>query len=505
MIKQSTVLMATPIALQASEKGIDLSERVGDIIAGLNDTTANINGFTEDNIAVDLPEYTALVPEHTETIEAVTDIIADKIRSSLQVISKYVKPTLKEVEREMANELNPNNVAESIFSYLQINMFNIEPTFFNSQFYPTAPAPSFNNVNSIRVSDLLQGSWPTMTASDLAELIAVPVPELQAYLSSPEEIKAVYDTIFVSKSWYPIFNYRAMDNGIANINNGENYNFANFRAMVIASMLVNKLDASEEPIPGIVGVGLDDYRTSLRVTRDLLTTMLYRFKGIWNTKAAAGIIVLDEDVKYAPADYGNAAGLNTIMGTIGIGYNNAVLDMFADGDMLSLSEFVVGMLFAKFKGIAIKDIISDKDVVVASYNEYTSEVRTRLTLNKIAIASKAMTRVLERLYANEEFKPVIDTMEQDVHPTQRVLQRIRKHIDLDLFFSNTVTLDAVVRGENSLMNTPLAALLAGALDCPIAQEILELNARAEPGPIEHQRKVLSHSIDTVILRRLVKG
>lgn len=505
MIKQSTVLMATPIALLATEKGLNLHEMAGDVIKGLDETTAKSGGYTEDNIATELPEYTALVPDHTDVMEAATDIIADKIRSSLQVISKYIKPTLKEVENKLRSELDPANVAETIFGYLQMEMVNIEPAFLNSQYYPSVVPANFANVNAVRLTDLLQGAWPTMTAMDLKELIDVPVTELAPFLANPQAIKDVYDTLFLEKGFWSIFDVRSIKDGVANIMVPENYAFSNFKTLVIGSLIVNKLAQMDDPIDGITGVSLDDYRTSLAVTRDLFNTMLVRFKSIWESKAAAGVVILGNEVQYKVADYGNMNGRETLMGKLSIGYNNAVLEMFADGDHLSLSEFAVGYVYAQKRGIRITDIITDKDKVIDAYTEYCNDVRANLALIKSKLGAKALSLTLEALYANDAYKPVIDTMEQDVHPTQRVLSRISQNFDLELFFSNYSTLDAVVKGENTLMNTTLAPALARAFDCPIAEEILTLNAAAEPGPIEHQRKVLSMSIDTVILNRLVKG
>lgn len=505
MIKQSTVLMATPIAILAADKGIDLTEKVGDLITGLNETTANINGFTESNIAVDLPEYTALVGEHTETLEAATDIIADKIRSSLEVISKYIKPTLKAVEEEMKHKLDPANVAETIFGYLQVEMVNIEPEFLRSQFFPAAVPPTFVNVPSIRLSDLLKGNWPRVEGEVLQEMISLPLPELQTFLADPEEIRKVYETLFVEKGFWSIFSSSAINNGVANIQNNGNYQFSNFRTLVIGSLLVNKLASQDDPIDGLTGVSLDEYRVSMIMTRDLFSTMLLRFKQIWESKAAAGVVILGDNVMYKVSDYGNMTGRETLMGHLSIGYNNAVLDMFADAEEMSLSEFAVGVVYAQKRGRRITDIITDKAIVVDAYKEYCRDVSTAMTGVKSKIAARAFSIVMEGLYSKEDYKPVIDTMEDTVAPNQRVLSRIRKHIDLELFFSNTSTLDSVVLGENSLMNTPLSYVMARVFDCPIAEEILLLNSRAEPGPIEHQRKVLSSSIDTVILNRLVKG
>lgn len=504
MITQQTVLMATPIALLATEKGIDLHENVSDVIKGLNECTANIRGFTEDNIAVDLPDYTAKVAEHTLVLEEATDIIAERIRSALGLISKTVKPILKEVEGKLRSEIDPGNVADTIFSYLDVEMVNIEPSFLNSPYYPSAMPQNFIDVPTIKLDHLIKGVYPSMTGDELVDLIAVGVEDLQGFFSNPEEIKRVYDTFFVEKNWYELFDGGAISQGSADLGNYANYAFKAFRPLVIGSLLLNKLVAMDEPLDGVTGVGLDDYRTSLRVTRDLFNAMLYKFKQVWETRAAAGVVIIDDGVRVAAADWGNLVGENVLTGKLLVGYNNAVLEMFADKEEMSLSEFAAGYVFAKTRDYVVKDIITDKETVCDAWKEYCGDMRAALTIRKNKIAKRILCQVLEGLYAKEEYKPFIDIIDENVHPSQRILGRVQQHVELDLFFANIPMLDAIIREENSLMNTILASVLAGAFDSPIAEEILLINASIPAGTLIQQRKHLARSIDQVILNRLIK-
>lgn len=503
MISQSTVLMATPIALLATERGIDLHDKVGPIVQGLNECTVSIRGFTEDNIAIDLPDYTKTVGEHTEVLEETTTIIADQIRSSLEMISQTVKPILKDVEYRLRSEIDPGNVADTIFDYLNVEMINIEPSFLSSAFYPNQLPPSFVGVNAIKLADLIQGSYPSMTGEELVDLIAVNVDELRGFFSNPSEVKDVYDTIFVEKNWFELFNASTVRNGSVDITDYANYAFKSFRPLVIGSLLLNRLVAQEDPLEGVTGVGLSEYRVSLLVARDLFNAMLYKFKQIWESRAAAGMVIIADGVRFELADSGNLVGKEVLGGKLLVGYNNAVLQMFAAAEEMSLSEFAIGYAFAQQRGYKVKDIITDKETVVNAWKEYSGDMRTALVLQKSAIAKRVFIQVLEGLSAKEEFLPFIETIDSDVHLSQRILQRVQQKVDLGLFFENIPMLDAVIREENSLMNTVLGAILADTFECPIAQEILLINAANPAGTLEQQRKALSHAIDQVIINRLI--
>jgi hypothetical protein len=503
MINQSTVLMATPIAQLATEKGIDLNDKASDIIKGLNDTTSNIVSFTEENIATELPEYTELVPEHTNALEMSSDKVAATIRGAMEVISKQVKPLLVKVEEGIRRQLSSDTAVERIMSCVDIEMINIEPSFLNSPFYPSSPAATFEDIDSVRLADLLKGSYPQLTGIELLEMIAVDVDDLSQFFGNPTEVKQVYDGLFVSKDFYTIFNHNSISNGVARINDQDNFRFDAFRTLVIGTLMLNKFVSMDEPLSGVTNVSLNDYRTSLIVTRDLFRTMLFRFKQVWDTRAAAGLVILGNNVKPVSQPADNLGGHALLTGKLTVGYNNAVLTMFADSDQLSLSEYAVGFIFAKIRGYNVRDIITDKEIIVKAWNEYCNDINTATILNRSALSVREFSRVMDSAYADEKYTATIDAMVDDTPPQIRLLARMQNKIDLSQFFNNSQMLNDIIDGKNSLMNTALAAMLSDCFDCPIASEILQLNAMTPAASIEQQRKVLACSIDKVIIRRLL--
>lgn len=505
MIKQQTVLMATPLAIMATEKGLNLHEMSSDIIKGLNETTASIVSFTEDNIATELPDYTSVVPNHTDVMEATSTIVADTIRGSLNTISKLIKPILVETEKRLKDAISANSAVEAILNNIDLEMINIEPSFLNSFFYPKEPAASFRGIESIRLSDLLQGSYPQLSGAELVELISLDVPDLQPFFSNPSEVEAVYNTLFIDKYFYTIFSPDTVNKGIAQIASPLNYRFSSFRTLVIGTLILNKLTAMDDPIDGVTGISLDEYRTSLRVTRDLFTTMLWHFKNIWEQRATAGIIIIDNKLEYTPLKDDITGSLPMVKGPLTIGYNNAILEMFADSDQLSLSEYVMGFIYAKFRNYQVKDIITDKDVVVSAWCEYQNDVNAALVVNKGTIARRIFIQVMESLAGKEEYVPALEIMEDNLPLAQRALARVNQHIDLTAFFNNISLLNAIVLGNNSLMNTYLAVVLADVFDSPIAHEILTIAAKTPAATKEQQRKALAHAIDQVIVKRLLKS
>lgn len=494
--------MMTPLAMNAK---VDLTDKRQDVIKGLDGVSGGLIDYTLDNIAVELPEATEGDGEHTLILGETTNIIANHIRAALNIISKQIKPITKEIETNIINCVNGNSTVETIFNMVNVRMVNIEPSFFNSTFYPKAYPNSFNGINEVKATDLLKGSYPSLSGQELLELIYADVEELQGFFENQDQIKNIYETIFVEKGWYSLFDGSSISEGVIKISNPENYSFDNFQAMVISCLITNRLVAMDDPLPGVTGVSLDDYRGSLYIARDMFTAMLVRFKELWAVRAAAGVVIIDNKAKYGKIDHGTLAGHEVITGSVTVGYNNAVLNMFAGAEDMSLSEFAIGYIYAKVLGIHIKDIITDRDAVSDAWKNYCTHVTSISSASKCELAENAARSALIAVGNNPAYEDILAAMPEDVGVTQKLLNRVTNRIDLKTLFSNQDFVNAIANKEVSLMGTALGSVLAAAFDCPIAEEILIENSRSKPGSLEHQRKMLSKAITKLIVKRLLVG
>lgn len=503
MIPQSTILVVTPIAMEADQKGTVLSEGSSDIIKGLNDTTASLGGFTPDNIATELPDYTKLVPEHTEVMDMVSTKLAEIIRSSLYVISKYVKPILKEADREIARNLNVQNVVDLSFDYLNVKMVNMEPDFLNSPFCPTELPNTLKETSKVALNELLKGNWADdKTGEELIDLIRVDSAVLYTFFESPDEVLEVYRRIFVNKAWHDFFSSTSIQNGVVDVMHQDSYHIGKFRAIVIANLLVNKLCAMEDPMEGVTGVSLVDYRGSLAMTRDILSGSLVRFRNIWLSQAASGIVIVDGDVKYTEANWGLLNGTKLLAGNVTVGYNNKVLGLFSEASSYSLSEYVLGYLYAKERGYRVKDIMTDANVIEDALREYQQDLTTRLYDNLQKVSKESFITAIKRMEMHENFEGIVNTMDESVPKGVRIISKLQEAMNLNDFFGNPMMIEDICKGKSSLLQTGIAKELCLVFGSEIAAEILLENAKGAPGPVEHQRKVLTGAIIKAIIKRI---
>lgn len=504
MISQTSVLVAAPIAAAATARGIDVADVVGPIVAGLNDTTAALGGFDMDNIAVDLPDYTGTVSEHTDVLEPVTTKLADVIRGAMYTISHYIKPLLTLADQRLRSRVSGQDILDTVFNYMNVVQVNLEPEFLKSPFCPAEIPASLINVNGVKLKDMLRGQFPAMTGEQLRDMIYLDIPVLETFFADPKEIESVYNCLFVEKNWYELYNGRAIDQGVLNPISPENVlDFRKFRPLVITNLIINYLANQDVPLEGVTGVSLNDYRLGLEMTRDALAGTLSIFRNTWLTKASAGLVVIDNQVKYEDVDYGQAAGGKVMTGTVSVGYNSAALEMFANDMDVSISELVVGMVFGKFRGVTFGDVLTDYEAIRAAANEYMNQLEIRLNENIVTIARDSLRDAFAELSVSEKFEALVDALDSEITPSLRIWNMLSERLDMGSFL-HTGTLTAIARGESSFLQTGAAIELARIFKSDIAVEILITNNMAEPGPVEHQRKVLFNALTAAIVKRLLK-
>lgn len=505
MINQSTILISTPLALDLDKEGVDLSERVGDIITGLNDTTANLTGFTLDNIAVDLPDYTKNVLDHTDTIEVVTDKLADIIRGALYTISKYTKPILTQADQIIRANIRSNSAADLAFEYLRSQQVDLEPDFLASAFVPNEYPGVFAEVTKVNIEKLFQGNWPAANDDDeIFNYIRVDSSLISPFLEDRKEIRRVYEELFVNKNWWIIFDARTGQGGLIDVDIREHYlNFNKYRSLVIANLIINKLAADDSPYPGVTGVSLADYRYNVKMAKDLMGAALYRFKTIWAEKAAAGIVILDNNVTYGVADWGPLEGKQVLQGSMSIGYNRRALEMIAENDEASIVESAVGFIYAKQRGYNVRDIITDSQVVQDSLREYYTDLELAVNANLSKVAINALSQACKEVGSTEAWEPILASIDNEGHKGDKIFNALNNSVALSNFFYNTSLVSRVSRHEDSLMNSVLSVELCKLFGSEIAAEILTKNLNAGIGSKEEQRKLLAGALRSVLIKRLI--
>jgi hypothetical protein len=195
-------------------------------------------------------------------------------------------------------------------------------------------------------------------------------------------------------------------------------------------------------------------------------------------------------------------GTKLLTGSVTVGYNNKVLNLFSEASSYSLSEYVLGYLYAKERGYRIKDIMTDANVIEAGFNEYQQDLRTRLYDNLQKVSKESFIAAVKRMEMHENFEGIVNTMDESVPKGVRILSKLQEAMNLNDFFGNPMMIEDICKGKSSLLQTGIAKELCLVFGSEIAAEILLENAKGEPGPVEHQRKVLTGAIIKAIIKRI---
>lgn len=501
MLTQDAIIIATPIGLATNQ---DLHERVGPVIQGLNYAVGSLASYDVDKLAVEVPEYTDLVKEHTMYADVSTTQIAGAIRQAYGIISKHVKPICNAIDRAFQSESVGQLAADTVLNWLSVTMYNIEPSFFSSIYYPTKIPATMEGITSIRFEDFLRGSWPELTGKDIYDLIYVDVPEINDLVSDTDELKTIYDAIFIRRDAGTIFNYgdHNFELGTVNLATGGSVN--NFRALMVTYLILCRLATQDDPLAGFTGSTLDEYRSTVVLSRDFLTKALINFKLVWEDRARAGLVVDYSGTKFGELNERNdpyshwVKGMSVLTGQVRVGYSRSVLEMFALNDKLSLSEYVTGMCLCYHKGIQIKDAVTDAETIINEYRTYIDSVFIAMRNQFGSIARGIATReIMEAYKRDEEFKMLVNAACEDKTTAVDPIAIISKHINFEDFFTYYTGF-----ANRSLMETGFGVAICKLLGSSIAAEIIEGMSGITSKDIGEYRTRLSEAAAKMIIKRL---
>lgn len=501
MLTQDAIIIATPIGLATNK---DLHEAVGPVIQGLNYAVGNLASYDVDKLAVDVPDYTNLVTEHTLFADTATTQIAGAIRQAYGIISKHVKPICSAIDRAFQSESVSQLAADTIFAWLNVSMYNIEPSFFSSIYYPSKIPATMEGITSIRFEDFLRGAWPELTGKEIYDLVYADVPEIIDLICDTDELKTIYDAIFIRRDAGTIFNYADHNFELGTVNLATGGSVNNFRALMVTYLILCRLATQDDPLAGFSGSTLDEYRSTVILSRDFLTKALINFKTVWEDRARAGLVIDYSGTKYGELSERNdpyshwVKGMPVLTGQVRVGYSRSVLEMFALNDKLSLSDFVAGMCLCYHKGIQIKDVVTDAERITNEYQNYVDAVFIAMRNQFGSIARGIATREITEAYKNnEEFKMLVDAACEDKSIAVDPIAIISKHIALEDFF-------IYYTGYNnrSLMETDFGVAICKLLGSGIAAEIIEGMAGITSKDIGEYRTRLSEAAAKMIIKRL---
>ena len=506
MIKQETILTATPIALERVPQSFRLYDKVNPLIQGLSSTALSIEGYSLDDIAVKLPKNTEGDSEHTQLINASIDRISPIIRQSLSVISQYVIPTCDILENALKNCDNRNRLIDKIFRSFHVYPKVLDRNLLSSIAFDLEPDNGLlNGVLFTPVADLEHDKIdvPNLKANAIRELVkeSLTYSELAEVFNNDDDVEEAFLTLFKNKYW--LYNGQNKDIDVRTID----IDVSKLNKLIILNVLLYKLDAQETPLEDLTGISLEQYRRHIATLKRFVKTLMVMTKRKLQGFLDQGITIFKSDVKFEVMDneYSPFKKTKVLRGDVGVFISKEMADYFNASEQYNVTEIILGLeLINKGFGTSSKasNIIDRFPDLIQTVHQYYTVLGSAMNTNIRIEAGNVIRETIVELAKGPIWKEYLDSLEGN-NNTNKLEKMLAGDTGYNELLTSPHFISKICEGTVRVANTIIAPRLANGLGAPIAAEILTNNLTEECGCEEKQRKLLASSIAKVVIEKLM--
>lgn len=504
MISTEQVLTATPVVLEKLSGEVNLAKRANPIVHGLNQSTAKwLEKYTLSNIATDLPKHTAGVDsEHSELLALTTNRISESIRASLRAIRERVIPSCDAIEHNIIKMGNLSNIYDLIFNKLYLKFHFISQTLFDSHLFPqTVPEQYRDGVGFTTANITELGTWPQKSYEEIKALLqsATHYPEFYDALNDRDSVLAAWNSLGRPVDWLKTFNDVVTPAAIG-------VKFTDLNKLIALTLMVNRFATDDDPMVGVTGVSLSDYRAKLLNTKRFLEAVLFHFKRRYQIGLANGLSVDQSDVKYEKCVDDRSPFFNAYVanGGVEILYTESLSDFFANSDEFSLSTVVLGMVVStqRKRRPPCETLLDNLKFYTEVATQYANELRQIVSENGKIATAKAVKEAIHQLAHSELWKPLLQAHGQNL--AWELEKRLTEAGGIVDTLMRPTVYQRIQAGELRVANTAVAVVFAKVSGYPIAASILAKNINSTAVLSEQQqRKLLAKSLTHYIVSTLL--
>lgn len=503
MIKQETVLTATSIVLERVDNSVSISDSCGPLIHGLNQSVLSLEGYTLDNLATDIPKNTGEGSEHTVLIEESANSISAIVRASLGVIGTHIIPACDALENTLKDLYSKNQTIDYIFRELRITPTYLNIDLLKSPVFQIEPDSEFQSGVGFNTNTTKMGTWPELSAPEIANLCkeALSYPEIVEVFSNEEDVKRGYSAIHTLPYWL----FKNTD--VTRVQDVK-LEVKDLHRLIVTSVILHKLDSMEQPLDGVDGITLEDYRANISRLKRFVKTVLYRARTTLEIFAQRGIEIVNDETKYEVCkdEYSPFTGLKILTGEVEVVYTKEIEDFFESSTEASLTEVVAGMaLLRKANSDASGDnFLGRVSGYMGAWKTYLQNVDAGLVGNIRRVGTQRIGETLKRIANEGVWKDFLDNAEGGMANVVKLQNALNAAGGYAEVLTSPSFIADVIDGRKRVAGSIIAPRLAKVLGVPLAEKILIENINEDCSCQEKQRKALSRAMVKVVLEYMMK-
>lgn len=504
MITRNVVMTTTPIVLNTLSSDVQLLNGANDLVIGLTKECANPEGYTLSNIVESLHTTTQRNPDHEALSEYCESKIVDKFKDTFNKIRQNVIPACDILETEIKKSGSLATIEDLIFAKLLVDYQYVPTSLLSCSLLTENSDSVYQRGVSFDTSNLTNlGNWPGRSYDDIVKLINVVkhYPELAGVINNPDTVMGAWKALGHPVDWLKTYG-EYLDIGKVNLS------FKDLSKLIVLTLIVSRLVSQDDPLEGVTGITLENYRSKLKHARNFLTALLSETITRWQKKLSSGMFI-DDNVVYEKCTETESLffGEKVLSGTVTVLYNDSISNLFYQDEKHNFSDTILGILFsAQTKRTPPKDQFIDN---LDFYNSQAQEYRVALTVavntNFQGRITKACQEAIYKIAQTPEWQACAKVAYPDyLDMTKALEKRVQALGGFGPWLRDKAMIARVVDGEIKLANSHVGGFMARVFGLPLAEKILLEGVKGDKcATVAEQREVLTKSVINVIVRSLL--
>lgn len=371
MIKQSTILIAQPIAEKLIAEKKSLAKRAGGLIESLNSESWGPFPYLPEQAAVQIPEGTKANADHGWLLSEQSNGLSDAVNRCFSQITTYLKPFAKSLTNRIyeATDFDSDGV-RVIYDSVNIQYSKLDDAFLNSILCPNELPTQAIDYSSIPLSGLkLPGELQGTTKEKWDEYLALKSGDYD-YVFKEYSPWRFFLEFIQGNEWSDVFKTTSNTVDITSAGSGG----SNLSALITGYFIFSRLKADDQPLEGLTGVDLATYRQYINRVHSYLTAGLVFAKRYYESLAPQGITIISSSLKKTKGGW--LPNVELVTGNINIGITKAGLDKFsAKYPDYAISEIIIGKAYGTvFQDGAVGNLVNDAEKFNTLFQTYKSEI-----------------------------------------------------------------------------------------------------------------------------------
>lgn len=369
MIRESSISLGELIAVGGG------NFRPSQVIQGLNGESGGALAFT-DNFRQEIMQASQ-GNMHTETLEGVSDRLAEMIRDSLGNIRSYGVPMARRVLKDTQLLYSRKQLQSLTEQLIEVQYINVDNSFFESALYPTEvrdKSLTYTGVD-LKLGKQLKWRWPDQ--KEVLDFIGASHTDLVSILEDDDE--SIGDAASRISDVDELAQLFLNNDGIFDFSQIKSVRFVLLLKMYV---LLTKMYFSDDPAPWLVTGELSTYRSFVSLLWNGMTLYLMKLKQVVEVyRQRQLVITAEKQAALTPHSQSQYGDTRFMQAKLKVFYTNGILEKIQSAGV-GFTEAIMGYHWANLTGnpMTITDFINDVSKGQVHAKSYFNHIHEKLSV-----------------------------------------------------------------------------------------------------------------------------